>query len=89
MMSQDGASDVATLLSRIQYLTSRTQRIEDDQDTRAKLLQSSRELTTSLEQPDEVVSLVAFSVSGCRLPPMLKPWLIDLGRTQYVREGSR
>jgi hypothetical protein len=89
MVSQDGASDVATLLSRIQSLASGTQRIEDDQDARAKMLQLSRELTASLEQPDEVVSLVAFSVSGCQLRPMLKSWLIDLGRTKYVREGSR
>jgi hypothetical protein len=39
--------------------------VEDDQDARAKMLQLSRELTASLEQPDEVVSLVAFSVSEC------------------------
>jgi hypothetical protein len=89
MVSKDGVSDVATLISHIQSLASGTKRIEDDQDARAKMLQLSRELTASLEQPDEVVSLVAFSVSGCRLPPMLKPWLIDSGRTQYVREGSR
>jgi hypothetical protein len=55
----------------MQSLASGTQRVEDDQDTRAKMLQLSRELTASLEQPDEVVSLVAFSVSGCQLHPTL------------------
>jgi hypothetical protein len=65
MSSGDGASDVAALISRMQSLASGTQRVEDDQDARAKMLQLSRELTASLEQPDEVVSLVAFSVSEC------------------------
>jgi hypothetical protein len=65
MLSGDGASDVAALISRMQSLASGTQRVEDDQDARAKMLQLSRELTASLEQPDEVVSLVAFSVSEC------------------------
>jgi hypothetical protein len=71
MECQDGASDVANLLARMQSLASSTQRVEDDQDARAKLLQLSRELTASLEQPDEVVSLVAFSVCGYQLCPML------------------
>jgi hypothetical protein len=65
MLSGDGASDVAALISRMHSLASGTQRVEDDQDARAKMLQLSRELTASLEQPDEVVSLVAFSVSEC------------------------
>ena len=55
-------SDVAGLLARMQCLASTTQRVEDDQDMRAQMLQLSRELTATLQQPDEVVSLVAFSV---------------------------
>jgi hypothetical protein len=62
MTYEDGASNVASLLSRMQCLASTTQNVEDDQDIRAQMVQLSRELTTTLEQPDEVVSLVAFSV---------------------------
>jgi hypothetical protein len=47
----------------MQLLVSSIKRIEDDQNTRAQMLQLSRQLTASFEQPDEVVSLVAFSVS--------------------------
>jgi hypothetical protein len=62
-MSYEGrTSDVADLLSRIQCLASTTGRIEDDQTIRAQILQLSRELIATLQQPDEVVSLVAFSV---------------------------
>jgi hypothetical protein len=64
MAYEDTTSDVAGLLARMQCLASMTQRVEDDQNIRAQLLQLSRELTATLEQPDEVVSLVAFSV--CR-----------------------
>jgi len=63
MAAEVGASDVTELLARMQCLASTTQRVEDDQSIRAQILQLSRELTTTLEQPDEVVSLVAFSVS--------------------------
>lgn len=55
-------SPVSSLLSRIQDVASSSKDVEDDQAARATLLQLSRELTASLEQPDEVVSLVAFSV---------------------------
>jgi hypothetical protein len=55
-------SDVVGLLARMQCLVSMTQRVEDDQSVRAQMLQLSRELTATLQQPDEVVSLVAFSV---------------------------
>lgn len=55
-------SDVAGLLARMQCLASTTQRVEGDQSIRAQMLQLSMELTAALQQPDEVVSLVAFSV---------------------------
>lgn len=62
MTHEGDTSDVAGLLARMQCLASTTQRVEDDQDMRAQMLQLSRELTATLQQPDEVVSLVAFSV---------------------------
>lgn len=62
MTDKVGASDVAGLLARMQCLASMTRRVEDDQDIRAQMLQLSRELTATLQQPDEVVSLVSFSV---------------------------
>lgn len=69
MTYERDTSDVAVLLARMQCLASTTQRVEDDQDVRAQMLQLSRELTVTLQQPDEVVSLVSFSVSrilfGC------------------------
>lgn len=89
MDSQACASDVSGLLSRMQRLASGTQRVEDDQDARAKMLQLSRELTATLEQPDEVVSLVAFSVRRFRLVLILDLWLINKGRPQHVCESSR
>lgn len=56
MAYEDDASDVAGLLARMQRIASMTQRVEDDQNIRAQMLQLSRELTTALEQPDEVAS---------------------------------
>jgi len=74
-----GTSDVAELLCRMQRLASMTQRVENDQHVRAQMLQLSRELTATLEQPDEVVSLVAFSVRKTWSDRMLDLQLIDLG----------
>lgn len=55
-------STFSNLLSRMQHLASKTEHLEDNGTARMELLQMSRELTASLQQPDEVVSLVAFSV---------------------------
>lgn len=52
------------------------------------MLQLSQELTAHLEQPDEVVSLVAFSVRGNTIDGMLDCQLIDLGQSQHVRKSS-
>lgn len=60
------ASGVTALLARMQGVASSSEDMDNDQNARAALLQLSRELTASLEQPDEVVSLVAFSVRSCR-----------------------
>ena len=57
-----GASDVANVLARMQCLASMTRRFEDDQNISAQILQLSRELTATLQQLDEVGSLVACSV---------------------------
>lgn len=67
MTDAGDVSDAAGLLARMQRLASMTQRVEDDQNIRAQILQLNRELTATLEQPDEVVSLLAFSV--CRSVP--------------------
>ena len=58
----DDTSSLRALLARMQNVAGESSDIEHDEQARASLLQLSRELTTSLEQPDEVVSLVAFSV---------------------------
>ena len=56
------SSNVASLVERIQSIASNASHdITQDQEARATLLQASRELTATLEQPDEVISLVAFS----------------------------
>lgn len=62
MDRQHETSEIAGLLFRMQRLASGTQRVEDDQHVRAQMLQLSRELTATFEQPDEVVSLVVFVV---------------------------
>lgn len=67
MTYEGGASDAAGLLARMQCLASTTRRVEDDQDIRAQILQLSRQLTATLQRPDEVLSLVAFSVRGIYL----------------------
>ena len=59
-------SGVTALLEQIQRIASRSKDIDNDQNTRAALLQLSRQLSASLEPPDEVVSLLAFSVRFSR-----------------------
>jgi len=49
------------LTEQIQSVTMHVEDGPQDQQARAELLQAARELVTALEQPDEVVSLVAFS----------------------------
>lgn len=88
MTDEGGASDVAGLLARMQCLASMTRRIEDDQHIRAQILQLSRELTTTLQQPDEVVSIVSFSVCRNGFGHMQDFQLIDPGERQYVCESS-
>jgi len=61
-LNGDSSSVITSLLTRMQDIAGKSADITTDQQARASLLQLSRELTTSLEQPDEVVSLVAFSV---------------------------
>jgi len=53
-------SPTESLVHRMQTLA---RNADHDQESRATLLQLSRQLTASLEAPDEVVSHVAFSVS--------------------------
>lgn len=89
MIYEGDGSDIAGLLARMQCLASTTQRVEDDQDIRAQMLQLSRELTATLQQPDEVVSLVAFSVRRNPLIRMQDFQLIDPGQWQHVRESGR
>jgi hypothetical protein len=84
MAYEDSASDAAVLLARMQDLASTTRRVEDDQNVRAQILQLSRELTATLQQPDEVVSLVAFSVRRNVSGRVQSFRLIDLGQRQYV-----
>lgn len=55
------ADSLQTLTEHIRSITLHTQDGPQDQQARAELLQAARELVTTLEQPDEVVSLVAFS----------------------------
>lgn len=62
MTCRGSASDVADLLARMRCLASMTRRFEDDQNISAQILQLSRELTATLQQLDEVGSLVACSV---------------------------
>lgn len=84
MVSNNGQqSNIASLLSRMQDLASITDQVESDQSTRAQLLQLSKELTASLEQPDEVVSLVAFSVSS------LSPIAISFCNRNLHTQGNR
>lgn len=59
--SVPGCDHVSALLERINAIAQNTSDILQDEMTRAALLQASRQLTASLEQPDEVVSDVAFS----------------------------
>ena len=89
MSYEDGQSDVASLLARMQCLASMTNRVEDNENIRAQMLQLSRELTATLQQPDEVVSLVAFSVRRNVFRRMQDFQLINLGQRQYVCKGSR
>lgn len=56
------SSPVSSILERLADVAGQSTDIEHDQQARASLLQLSRELTANLEQPDEVVSLLAFSV---------------------------
>ncbi|KAF2726271.1 S-adenosyl-L-methionine-dependent methyltransferase [Polychaeton citri CBS 116435] len=55
-------STVGSLVSRINAQATQSKDLEHDQSTRANLLQLSRELTASLQAPDEVCSLLAFSI---------------------------
>lgn len=85
---------VSDLVARMQQMASGSPCMETDQKARAQLLQLSRELSARLEQPDEVVSLVAFSVNtpshdkAFLSPAPLSPWLIFTGRSQHVRQGG-
>ncbi|KAK5169898.1 uncharacterized protein LTR77_005876 [Saxophila tyrrhenica] len=54
-------SRITKLISRLQTTASESQNVEYDESARATLLQLSRELTASLQAPDEVCSLLAFS----------------------------
>lgn len=64
MAQANGESvSISSLVTRMQDVAKASKDVETDQAARASFLQLSRELTASLEQPDEVVSLVAFSVS--------------------------
>lgn len=63
MAQSHGDSALVTdLLARMQAVASSSANVTTDQQARAQLLQMSREMTASLEQPDEVCSNVAFSV---------------------------
>jgi len=62
MATNSQSSHTTTLISKLQTTASNSQNIEHDEATRATLLQLSRELTASLQAPDEVCSLLAFSV---------------------------
>lgn len=73
MTHEGDTSDVIGLLARMQCLASTTQRVEDDQDIRAQIF------TATLQQPDEVVSLVAFSVRRNLFGRMQDFRLIDQG----------
>lgn len=59
--SVSGCDHVSVLLERIKAIAQNKPGVLQDEMTRAALLQASRELTASLEQPDEVISNVAFS----------------------------
>lgn len=60
--NNDGSSQqVSSLLQRINDIAKESHDVLEDQSARAALLQASRELTASLEQPDDIVSNVAFS----------------------------
>lgn len=60
--SINGSENVSELLRRIQSVSASSPNVLQDQIARASLLQLSRELTANLEQPDELVSNIAFSV---------------------------
>ena len=55
------SSNISALAEQIHAIHTNTPDVERSQDARAALLQSARELVAALEQPDEVVSLLAFS----------------------------
>ena len=59
-------SNVSQLIQRISTISSNASDgdVTNDQAARAALLQASRELTTALQQPDEVVSIVAYISGG-------------------------
>lgn len=88
MAQQDGDSaPIVELLTRMQAVASSSRDVSTDQSARAQLLQLSREMTASLEQPDEVCSNVAFSV--CRsqriLSSITPAYGIQGGRYMCVR----
>ena len=64
-----GTSQVSKLLDKINTISKGCPDVTQDESARATLLQASRELTTLLEQPDEVISNVAFSVRARRPHP--------------------
>ncbi|TKA30698.1 hypothetical protein B0A50_02418 [Salinomyces thailandicus] len=57
------STSISTLLFWMQDVASQARNVKQDQNARASPSSSSlsRELTASLEQPDELISLVAFS----------------------------
>lgn len=64
-MSLNGEkSRIRHLVAQINSTAEESADLENDQQTRVQLLQLSRELTKSLEAPDEACSNLAFSVSG-------------------------
>ncbi|KAI9694548.1 MAG: hypothetical protein M1822_000164 [Bathelium mastoideum] len=84
--SADFSKNVSDLLAGMQAILASSPNVLQDQVARASLLQLSRELTASLEQPDELVSNIAFSQGrymAVRVADDLK--LYDL----LVQHGSR
>ena len=73
----NGQGNIPDLLRRIQSVSASSSNVLQDQVARASLLQLSRELTANLEQPDELVSNIAFSVCLPDFAQCLLTVLID------------
>ena len=55
------STNISALAEQVHSIHTNAPDVEHDQNARAALLQSARELVAALEQPDEIVSLLAFS----------------------------